>query len=75
MVLFVREGCHFCDQFEGTPGLVISRVVMTPRGMRARLDDLLLDVPPGLTGFPALVDGEHVYVGKAVIEERLKKAS
>ena len=73
MVLFVREGCKFCDQFEGIKDLVISRVVMTPRGLKAKFEDQFLDIPVRLVGYPALLDGEKVYVGKSAIEERLKR--
>lgn len=74
MVLFVREGCKFCDQFENIPGMVIARMVMTPKGMKARIDGVLIDPPVKLPGFPALLDGEKVYLGKSAIEKRLKPA-
>jgi hypothetical protein len=73
MVMFVREGCKFCDQFEGTPGLQIARMVMTPRGLKARLENIMLDPPIRIPGYPALLDGEKVYIGKAAIEERLRR--
>lgn len=73
MVLFVREGCHFCDQFESVPGLVIARMVSTPRGLKARLDGTLIDPPVKLQGFPALLDGEKIYLGKSAIEQRLNR--
>lgn len=73
MVLFVREGCKFCDQFKDVAGLVIARVKMTPRGLKADIGGQLIDPPVRLPGFPALLDGNQVYVGKSVIEQRLKK--
>ena len=74
MVLFVREGCKFCDQFDGIPGMVIARMVMTPRGLKARIDGALIDPPVRLAGYPALLDGDKVYLGKSAIEQRLKPA-
>jgi hypothetical protein len=73
MVMFVRENCRFCDKFEGRPGMVIARMVMTPRGMKARIDGTLIDPPVKLLGYPSLLDGEKVYIGKSAIEERLKR--
>lgn len=73
MILFVREGCHFCDQFKEIPGLLIATVVQTVRGPKAKIQDTVLELPPRLLGFPALVDGERIYIGKAAIEERLKR--
>ena len=73
MVLFVRDGCKWCDKFQNVPGMVIARMVMTPRGLKARLDNVLIDPPVRLQGFPSLLDGEKVYVGKAAVEERLRR--
>jgi hypothetical protein len=72
MVLFVRDGCRWCEQFKNVPGMVIAKMVATPRGLKARLEDTLIDPPVKLSGFPALLDGEKIYVGKAAVEQRLR---
>ena len=72
MVLFVQDGCRWCEQFKARPGLVLARMVGTTRGIKARIGDTLIDPPIALKAYPTLLDGEKVYVGKAAIAERLR---
>jgi hypothetical protein len=73
MILFAREECRWADQFGNVRDLEVARVVMSPRGMVMRLGGSLLPLPTRLVGLPALLEGAVVTLGKAAIEERLRR--
>ena len=72
MILFLKDGCEFCDKVKAVPGLAVVKVKSTPDGIKLYVEEHEIPVPLDLPGFPALIDGKDVYVGLSLIEERLK---
>lgn len=74
MVLFVREGCPFCDDLGvyDIKDLLVVVAIDTPQGPRLKMDSLLLDVPGEVSGFPFLLIDEKAYVGAAPVKEQLQ---
>ena len=73
MLLFVQEGCKFCDGFKETKGLVVGTYLETKDGPRVSIWGVTILPPIALKGLPTLVDGENIIVGLAPISEYLEK--
>ena len=71
MILFVKEGCGFCEKFKDITGLVTATVKIDGNGTKITVDGVELPAPVALPGFPALIDGKDVYVGLTAVEDRL----
>jgi hypothetical protein len=72
MILFVQEGCRFCDKLKSAESIVVATVKHTASGLKAFVDGHEMPAPLEFPGFPALVDGSDVYIGLTLVEDRLK---
>lgn len=71
MILFVRENCIFCEKVKDMKGLTILQVHETSRGPMVKIDDTFIPLPSSVTGLPALLDREHLYIGENPITDFL----
>jgi hypothetical protein len=73
MILFVKEGCRFCDSFKNVLGLTTITVVEKEGSLKLDVGGFFLDPPIDFPGLPALrSDSGEFYVGKTAISEFLK---
>lgn len=72
MLLFVKDGCRFCDAVSKYDGVTKLRVKATGRGPKVDMQGTLIDLPPEVKGLPALLDGHQLFLGEAPILEHLK---
>ncbi len=73
MVLIVEEGCQFCESFKSVKGLAIAKLLSNLQPPMLELDGSRMPLPFGIVGLPTLLDGEKVYVGRALVTQRLEQ--
>jgi len=73
MVLFVKDGCRFCDKVTAYKDVTVLKVKNTGRGPKVDMGGTLMDLPSPIKGLPALLDGSDLYMGEAPVLAHLKK--
>ncbi len=73
MVLIIRDGCSFCENFKDMKGLEIAKIVNIGGDFKMEIDGITMPIPVDLQGLPTLLDGNFQYVGQKPIEERLTR--
>jgi hypothetical protein len=74
MVLMVLEGCEFCRGLGDIPGLSVFPVVRDSNNQKKlKVGDALIDPPYDVKELPALLDMDHLYIGRGLILSHLKE--